>query len=272
MSDCTTVLGAGIKFTEAFEISHGIFLSPAKIEHNHIELMDRTNSKHEFGIICSLSDTITFELDAPDPDPKAAAVKLWNSQWLVVFLSCIIRKPVFDPIQKLQVDGKVSYKLTNVHFSNRIFQDAHIFTSEEKDFSLSHVQGYLKINDSRFLHAASVAAHVHNEPKFSIRIIAIWSAIEALLGVDHELSFRISLLCARLLGNGQNERKVIFKETKKLHSIRSMCVHGSYSDNKKIDQALAEEQSLKLLTDLIFHFCRRESLLEKSEQTELLLQ
>lgn len=271
MPDYKSIMGAGIKVEEAFEINDGIFLRPAKIEFDHIDLMDRTNSKQDFGIICSLADQITFELDVSEPDPETAAIKLWNSQWLLVFLSCVIRRPIFYPIRKTGVGDEVFYELSNLHFSNQIFREAHIFTNKEKEFFLSHVLGFLKIKDSRFDHATSVAAHVHNEPKFSIRITSIWSAIEALLDVDHELSFRISLLCARILANEKSERELIFKETKKLYSIRSKCVHGSLVENKKIDQDSVEEQTLKLLTDLIFYFCKRGNLFAKDEQNELLL-
>lgn len=264
-------LGAGISISTEIEVMENIYLRPKKIEIDHIDLMDHTVSKQEYGMICSISDSISFELETIDPDPKQLAIRSWNSQWILVFLSCILKKPIFHPISEFQNSGKPYYKMSNYYFSRKIFDKPHVLSKEEIALFLSHIEKFMGMADNRLVHATSVAAHVHSEMKTSIGITAIWSGIEALLDVDHELSFRIALLCSKILGKTTEDRERIFLNTKRLYGIRSKCVHGSFSDKKKINEKEAFEDSLNLLCDLILFFSSRGHMMTEDEKRILIL-
>jgi hypothetical protein len=60
------------------------------------------------------------------------------------------------------------------------------------------------------------------------QLALLWSGIEGIFGVDHELSFRLSLYISRYLSPHRKEgQKKIFDDIKKLYSIRSKAVHGA---------------------------------------------
>jgi hypothetical protein len=86
------------------------------------------------------------------------------------------------------------------------------------------------IHDERFAHAASIAANNFNEPRLSIRMAALWSGIEALLGFEQELRFRISFAVASLLESEHSKRQERFSAVKRLYDLRSKSVHGATSD------------------------------------------
>ena len=80
-------------------------------------------------------------------------------------------------------------------------------------------------------------------------IARLWSGIEAIFGITSELVYRISLLSACLLAEGEERRKAKFKEVKKLYSVRSKVVHGTQLSPEKI--AVALNDSYQLLADLL---------------------
>lgn len=271
LSCTTTILGAGIKLETEIAVTENIILKPTSIQIDHIDLMDRTLSRRDYGFICSIAEHISFGLTVTADTQKQAAIKGWNAQWVLVLLAVVLRKPIYHPISTFRNDGKEYYRLSNMFFSHKIFDRPHLITKREQETFLTALPNFLNINDNRFNHASSIAAHVHMEPKFSIRIAAIWSGIEALLGVDHELSFRIALACSKLLESDKEKRLAFFKHTKKLYNVRSSCVHGSFTETKKINEKEAECDSMQLLCRLILFFCNRGSLLSSEEMTEILI-
>ncbi|PSJ59247.1 HEPN domain-containing protein [Pseudaminobacter soli (ex Li et al. 2025)] len=120
------------------------------------------------------------------------------------------------------------------------------------------------LDNDRFAHAAIVAAGNHKEPFLPARMASIWSGIEALLGLDHELRHRISYLVAILLGTDRADQEARLSRTKKLYDLRSKCVHGAGLKESEGEAALVE--SLDLLCDLTLHFARRGRLLSLAEQ------
>lgn len=59
--------------------------------------------------------------------------------------------------------------------------------------------------------------------------------LESLFGARAEIAFHVSSGVSRLLGKDADERKELFKSTKRIYDARSKIVHGSQKDLKKID-------------------------------------
>ena len=78
----------------------------------------------------------------------------------------------------------------------------------------------------------------------------IWAGIEALFGIQQELSFRLSLYIAKFLaGNGpSDETRNLFEDVKRMYGIRSKAVHGS---KIKSDENESVTDSSRLLHRLI---------------------
>tara|TARA_R110002096_G_scaffold270796_1_gene464665 strand:- start:91 stop:945 length:855 start_codon:yes stop_codon:yes gene_type:complete len=80
-------------------------------------------------------------------------------------------------------------------------------------------------------------------------IAILWAAIESIVNVSIEISYRLSLSISSLLYERGDERIQKFKEIKKLYTLRSKVVHGSNLKDSQIEKALVE--SFELLSELI---------------------
>jgi hypothetical protein len=80
-------------------------------------------------------------------------------------------------------------------------------------------------------------------------IAILWAAIESIVDVSIEISYRLSLSISSLLCKRGDERIKKFKEIKKLYDLRSKVVHGSNIKDTEIEKALVE--SFQLLAELI---------------------
>ena len=131
----TYTLGIGIIFESEFKLNKNTIIRPYSINYNYVELRDKTRTQSEYGFICSLSELITFELESEAKDAKSAAISAWNNQWALVFLSVIIRKPLYFPILKFisLKQNSESFILTDVNFGHEIFNDPYNLSNNELD-------------------------------------------------------------------------------------------------------------------------------------------
>jgi hypothetical protein len=84
-------------------------------------------------------------------------------------------------------------------------------------------------------------------------VVNALTAFEALLANDSnaELSYRLSLRVAHLLGNDAEERKRIFKDMKEFYDLRSSLVHGCGFKLKPKHEARLQQEQVCLLRDLL---------------------
>ncbi len=254
----TYTLGIGIKLAHDFELTDKITIRPYSIKYDHLQLMDHTLTKSEYGFICSLSDLVTFEMECKGNDAKSAAIQGWNSQWALVLLSVILRKPIYWPLSRMPATKarKEIYNLSNIFIGPSIFKDPYEIPSEKLDLWKSKYPKFDKMMDNpRFSSAAAIACNHFHEPRLSIRIAAIWAGIESIIGLDQELRFRIALYISKLFGQSESEREKIFADTKKLYDGRSRCVHGSGFKTRAAEKKIYTE-SLELLCNLILKICQ----------------
>lgn len=99
----------------------------------------------------------------------------------------------------------------------------------------------------------------------SMRLLQEAIALESLCSTDTtEVTHRIAVTCAVLLGSTQGERKKIYKEAKDLYGIRSRVVHGSgqrvtKEELKRIEQLARRLLRYVLKDDVLQKFRTRDS-------------
>ena len=80
-------------------------------------------------------------------------------------------------------------------------------------------------------------------------IARIWSAIEALFGLNSELTYRMSVYAASLLETRGEARKTRYDSVRRLYTLRSKAVHGGQILEDDLKSATRE--SFSLLRELI---------------------
>ncbi len=101
-------------------------------------------------------------------------------------------------------------------------------------------------DDSAISLAFSLLFRASCDAAWDTRLLTLWTALEAVLGADMEITYRISLRSALLLGKDRSTAKEVFDRVKRLYQLRSKVVHGRSS--KKMDVAatlLATEEHLR---------------------------
>jgi len=123
--------------------------------------------------------------------------------------------------------------------------------SEEASWIYQHFEAFNRLaSDSSAFRLALEAAtdwRFAKEPRMAIA--RLWAGIEALFGVNSELVFRPSLLCAAILEPRGKGRQAKFSDVKKLYGLRSKAVHGEAMEEKTVDEAMS--RSFQLLSELL---------------------
>ena len=99
-------------------------------------------------------------------------------------------------------------------------------------------------------------------------IAAIWGGIEAILGVDQELSFRISHYLSHILSDDPRTRSQRKAEIRKLYSQRSKAVHGV--GMKEADLERVRSESWELLSQALQQLIERERVFTAAELDDML--
>lgn len=88
------------------------------------------------------------------------------------------------------------------------------------------------------------------------RLVDAITAVEALLGTEVEITFRLAFRVATILGNNDEERVAIFEQMRGYYDTRSRVVHGDRLRNKH-RQHLEDQQALRdMVRRLLVGFIR----------------
>ena len=94
-------------------------------------------------------------------------------------------------------------------------------------------------------------------------IAILWAAIESIVDVSIEISFRLSLSISSLLCERGDNRIKKFKEINKLYGLRSKVVHGSNLKDSEIEKAL--DESFQLLSELIVYMIEKNKMVKNDD-------
>lgn len=94
-------------------------------------------------------------------------------------------------------------------------------------------------------------------------IAIIWSAIESIVDVSSEITYRLSLNLSSILYKRGDERLNKFNEIKKLYSLRSKVIHGSNINKVNTEEALAG--SFNLLSEILVYIIENNKMLTNKD-------
>ncbi|RYE07027.1 MAG: hypothetical protein EOP22_19390 [Hyphomicrobiales bacterium] len=263
----------GVSLEHDYEINEHLSLHRTKIDAPYFEMEECAETQEQYGLLISLAPHVTFELRASAETTEDALVRSWNGQWFLMLMSIVIDHPIHFPVQSSHSGADIRLAKThieNVYFGQTVFAPPKMVSSDEVT-RVTELYGTFSsmLGVKRFTHACVVACNSHREPNRSVRIAAIWSGIEALMGFDYELRFRLALSIAQVLESDGIARRQRFLAVRALYDQRSKCVHGAGLAEDALAQCLSDSRAL--LNELILFFAARGSLMGPDEWTQLSL-
>src|SRR3569832_691483 len=91
------------------------------------------------------------------------------------------------------------------------------------------------VNQPKFQNAMQALTSFHCVPYSSICLLIAWSGLEALFGVEQEISFRLSLYIANFLKTG-DARQAEFDKLRQSYNARSRVAHGTATKAKDLHE------------------------------------
>jgi len=104
---------------------------------------------------------------------------------------------------------------------------------------------------------------------FRAAMAMIWSGIEAVIDVQSELAYRLSVVAASLLCGRGEERIKKYRLIRDLYSLRSKAVHGEELDEPEMAVGVAE--SFQLLRALLVRQVERGKVFTREDMNEAVL-
>jgi hypothetical protein len=109
-------------------------------------------------------------------------------------------------------------------------------TLEDAQWIKLHMETALRfVNEPRFQNAMQALTSFHCIPFSTMCLLVAWSGLEALFGVDQEISFRLCLYVANFLKSG-GDRYSAFEKLRRSYSDRSRVAHGAATKAKAVSE------------------------------------
>lgn len=256
----------GLKGFDEVIVSDGIIIRDASIDAQIEELTSRSENQFQYGLLCSLAPYFSFEVEFSSELGSNLASTIWNFQWELSYLSILTGVPVYWPFTgKISLNSSTTpnFSICNAFFNPAAIGIEHQLEDAELDEYLKGRESFMRLlEQNAFSHASSILAIHSYNPNMSIAMSTVWSGIEALLGFEHELRFRISLALTVVLVEDESAKPKEIRRFQQLYDQRSKCVHGAKLP-KNLDSSLQE--SKKILRDLIRVVVQRGRLFERND-------
>jgi hypothetical protein len=243
----------GIKPREKVCLDEGLFLVKSSCRPSPDDIISKCKNEIDIGVACVFLRSVSSHFHITAKTPKQLAVKAWNSQWDAVLLSalyeCEIGHNFQSDVAPKDFSSASEFNVTNYAFKGLSSRKIKKITaSEHKWIAENYSMAKKLMGNDRYCDAVhSLSSYRwHSMPRPQLALL--WSGIEGLFGIDHELSFRLSLYIAKYLSPSRREkRKIIFNDMKKLYTIRSKAVHGG----KIKEPHDSVKKSVKILRQLV---------------------
>lgn len=197
-----------------------------------------------------------------------------NRAWLLNTLFVLRRKTSINSIALLNKSWNNLKTLNDIHANLCDYHVKMIRVDSLNEFKIENSDiHWLK----EYFETANFLAFKHEKFRYSLEVLnswrycvdlksaiaIIWAAIESIVDVSTEITYRLSLSVSSLLYARGEKRVDKFKEVKKLYNLRSKVVHGSNLNDNDIENALAA--SFNLLSELVSYMIENNRMITENE-------
>lgn len=241
-----------------------------------IELARALKQKEIFGAVGRYSHQLTHELSMQrlEPDKHQTAFKL--AWWIIAairiksgteFLVPAVANCSWSSVAGYESEVHVQL-LEDVPQARRTNTVTPIPTVvlEWAHLNLTSIAELLE--QPHFRLAVDAVTTYHHMTNDRVMLAFLWAGIEALLGVEQELRFRVALLGACVLEPRGPARIELYRRLLRLYDARSKAVHGARVDESKLRAEVVETR--RLLADLLCK-CVEAKRVFSREELELIL-
>lgn len=221
---------SGLEVPRVVRLSEAIELQPASGV-THDLALELSECLEDAAVYLIFLPRISSEFKVEANTQKNLAISVWNAGWDVLLLGALFGCEVGSSVQgscpASEIKTGTWLRATDHHFHGWRCQP-HRLTEHDCDWleaNFFHARELL--NTEAFEAAVHCLASHYWHPHPRPRLALLWAGIESLFAIDSELSFRLSLLCAKFLEpNDRPAAKAVFKSVKDLYKARSKAVHG----------------------------------------------
>lgn len=237
----------GISVSKPIWLHDTVCLCPAKSAITWQEVMPLFGNDIDFSIAVLCNPTIASQLHIIGDDTEHLGVNAWNSQWDCVLLGALFNHNIMCNLQSDQPIEQIAMA-KYVHITNyelrAILSDIYYISEEDQMWLENHYKmAYELLEKDSFQTAVHTMASYRWHSVPHVQLAVIWSGIESLFNVNTEVSFRISLYIANFLGESEVQAQQIFKQVRKMYSLRSSAVHGNKTKDN-LESAVVESANL----------------------------
>lgn len=237
----------GISVSKPIWLHETVCICPAKSAVKWNEIMSLFENDIDFSIAVLCNPTIASQLHIIADDTEHLISNAWNSQWDCILLGALLNCNVMCNLQSDQPIEKIAQAqyvhITNYELRALLSTAYSISDVDEEWISKNYDAAYALLEKECYQTAVHAMASYrwHSVPR--VQLAVIWSGIESMFNVNTEVSFRISLYIANFLCDDKAEAKQIFKQVRKMYSLRSSAVHGNKTKDN-IENAVVESADL----------------------------
>jgi hypothetical protein len=269
------ILGNGISFEEN-EIEILPYLKIRKVNKLSVFELAGLGAKgfNQWSLIepfCYLKNN--FEIVSSENE-SSFGYDILNRAWLLNTLLVLRKKTSINSIallnqswNELKNVDDVKANLCDYHVKMLQVESLNELKVETED--VNWIKGFyenantLAFENEKFRYALEVINSWRYCVDIKSAIAILWAAIESIVDVSIEISYRLSLSISSLLCERGNDRIKKFKEIKKLYGLRSKVVHGSNLKDSEIEKALVE--SFQLLSELIVYMIENNKMVKDDD-------
>lgn len=243
------IVGHGLTVTEAHELDSGITVDPNVPDISDEEAAACCTRFSDFAAVVGGRALPTFTLRIEGQPGQALAAKAWNALWVFHLLSLAAESHCCSLFSVSKGTATlITASNRNLGFSP--FPRIAPITVSQLGWARQNLGTFNRlIADPKFSTAMRCLGNAPYLFEPDLQTMLLWAGIEGLLSVDAELSMRLALYTALIVGGSHQEKSKWFTDVKKAYRMRSKAVHGVSSNPKLF--AEASDEATRILARLL---------------------
>jgi hypothetical protein len=247
----------GVRTEPADGVMLGLFghIRPVEEAPGEVGLAAAIKNKALFGAVGRYMPMLKYELVIPREvasNPQMALNLGWNAvaglrlRSGVEFLVPVVADHSWATIEGAAEGSCWAQLLEDSPRARRVSTRKHgVLNRDDAEWVASNFIRLLELRGSeRFHFALDCLSSSYSESNYRLMTASLWAGIEALVGINQELRFRLSALLASLIRTPGVERLALYQDVRKLYDMRSRAVHGAALSTELLRQHVLSTRQL----------------------------